>query len=233
MEATFDTFTRSFSTNLEPRVQKHLRNVYTCVAMSLLSAAAGVYTCAYLHILKGSFLITLAGLGFTVALCMKPNEKKNQTTRLGFMLAAAACIGHGTGPLLEMAIAVNPTIVMTALIGSSVLFVSFSLSAMFAKRGSMLYLGGILMTALSTMLIMSLGMIFFGSRMMFEAYIYLGLLVFSGFIVYDTQLIMEKARMGDDDFIQHALTLFIDFINVFRHLVVLLTMKEEKNKKRR
>ena len=61
--------------------------------MALLSAGAGAYVCSVLNILRGSFLITLMGLGLTVALVMQPNDKSKQTTRLGIMLGAAACIG--------------------------------------------------------------------------------------------------------------------------------------------
>lgn len=46
-----------------------------------------------------------------------------------------------------------------------------------------------------------------------------------GFIIYDTQLIIAKHQMGNKDFIVHSLDLFMDFIGVFRHLLVILTQK--------
>lgn len=46
-----------------------------------------------------------------------------------------------------------------------------------------------------------------------------------GFVLFDTQLIIEKRRMGSKDFVQHALELFIDFIGMFRRLVIILTQK--------
>lgn len=52
-----------------------------------------------------------------------------------------------------------------------------------------------------------------------------------GFVLYDTQLIIEKRRMGNQDFVQHALELFIDFIGIFRRLVIILTQKVKKEKK--
>lgn len=51
-----------------------------------------------------------------------------------------------------------------------------------------------------------------------------------GFVLYDTQLIIEKRRMGNQDFVQHALELFIDFIGIFRRLVIILTQKVKKEK---
>ena len=52
-----------------------------------------------------------------------------------------------------------------------------------------------------------------------------GLLVFCGFIVWDTQMIIEKKRRGDGDFIGHSLDLFIDFMQVFRKVLILLMQK--------
>ena len=43
--------------------------------------------------------------------------------------------------------------------------------------------------------------------------------------MWDTQMIMEKRRRGDKDFIAHSLDLFIDFMQVFRKVLVLLMQK--------
>ena len=52
--------------------------------------------------------------------------------------------------------------------------------------------------------------------------------------MFDTQLIIRKARMGDRDFIAHSLDLFIDFVQVFRKVLILLMQKEDRdNKKKR
>jgi len=48
-------------------------------------------------------------------------------------------------------------------------------------------------------------------------------------------MIIEKKRRGDSDYIAHSVDLFIDFIHIFRKVVILLTQKEqreEKNKRR-
>jgi len=59
----------------------------------------------------------------------------------------------------------------------------------------------------------------------FQGYLYLGLALMSGFVLYDTQLIMEKRRAGDKDFIAHSVDLFVDFIGVFRRLLIILAQK--------
>lgn len=63
----------------------------------------------------------------------------------------------------------------------------------------------------------------------FQTHLYLGLMLMCGFVLFDTQLIIEKRRMGNKDFVQHALELFIDFIGMFRRLVIILTQKVSRS----
>lgn len=44
-----------------------------------------------------------------------------------------------------------------------------------------------------------------------------------GFIIFDTQNITEKARRGDKDYIKHSVELFIDFVAVFKRILIILT----------
>ena len=72
--------------------------------------------------------------------------------------------------------------------------------------------------------------IFGGSAALFKFELYFGLLVFVGYIVVDTQDIIEKAHFGDLDYVKHALTLFTDFVAVFvRILIIMLKNQAERN----
>jgi FtsH-binding integral membrane protein len=52
--------------------------------------------------------------------------------------------------------------------------------------------------------------------------VYFGLLIFLGYMVYDTQEIIERAHRGDMDYIKHALTLFTDFIAVLVRIIIIM-----------
>lgn len=52
--------------------------------------------------------------------------------------------------------------------------------------------------------------------------LYFGLVVFLGYIVFDTQYIIERGHNGDLDYVQHALLLFTDFVAVFARIVEIM-----------
>lgn len=72
------------------------------------------------------------------------------------------------GPLLEYVSIVDPSIIVTALLGTTIVFVCFSIAAMLAERGSWLFLGGTLMTLLTSMSLMTLVNIFMQSHFLYQ-----------------------------------------------------------------
>merc|ERR1711976_81327 len=113
--------------------------------------------------------------------------------------------------------------IVTAFLGTSCIFVCFSLGAVLAERRSMLYLGGFLSSAISLLFMMSFMSMMFGSSTLFFAQLYLGLLVFCGYVIFDTQMIIERASLGDRDHVQHATHLFMDFVAIFVRLLIILS----------
>lgn len=226
------SFINCFQNRLEPPVRQHLKNVYGTLMMTCASATAGVYVDIYTWFQAG-FLSAIIGAGLMLMLIATPDNGKNTTQRLGYLLGFGLTSGMSMGPLLQYVAVVNPSIIITALLGTTLVFVCFSIAAMLAERGSWLFLGGTLMTLLTSMSLMSLVNLFMQSHILHQTHLYLGLMLMCGFVLFDTQLIIEKRRMGSKDFVQHALELFIDFIGMFRRLVVILTQKEEQNRRRK
>jgi len=179
-------------------------------------------------------MFSLLGAGLALGLFMTPDNGKNRGMRLGMLLGFAFLTGLGLGPLLSMAIMMNPSLVPSAFMLTSAIFACFTGAALFAPDGKYLYLGGTLLSGLSTLLFLGFLNIFFRSQLLFQLHLYIGLAIFCGFIMFDTQVIIRKARNGDKDFIAHSLDLFIDFVQIFRKVLILLMQKDEKdNKKRR
>ncbi|XP_019179652.1 PREDICTED: bax inhibitor 1-like isoform X2 [Ipomoea nil] len=219
---------------ISPVVQNHLKQVYLALCCALVASAAG----AYLHILWniGGLLTTIGCIGSIVWMLSCPPYQEQK--RVALLMAAALFEGASIGPLIELAIDFDPSILVSAFVGCGLVFGCFSAAAMVARRREYLYLGGLLSSGLSLLFWLQFASsIFGGSMALFKFELYFGLLVFMGYIVVDTQEIIEKAHYGDLDYVKHALTLFTDFVAVFvRILIIMLknaSEKEEKKKKRR
>lgn len=141
--------------------------VYACLTATTLAAAAGA--ALYLFgIFEAGLLGALGSVGIAIYLTFAQDDPKTFYARLGALLGFGLLSGNSIGPLLDIVISIDPQILVTALVGTSVVFVSLSASALFAQRGSYLFLGGILMSVLSTMALFGLMNVFIQSKMMHQ-----------------------------------------------------------------
>ncbi|KAF3448255.1 hypothetical protein FNV43_RR08968 [Rhamnella rubrinervis] len=216
---------------ISPVVQTHLKQVYLTLCCTLIASAAG----AYLHLLWniGGLLTTIASIGCIVWLLSTPTYEEQK--RVALLMASGAFQGASIGPLIELGIEINPSILISAFVGTSLAFGCFSAAAMLAKRREYLYLGGLLSSGVSMLLWLHFAAsLFGGSTAIFKFELYFGLLVFVGYMVVDTQDIIEKAHYGDLDYVKHAMTLFTDFVAVFvRILIIMLKNSSEKKDKKK
>ncbi|XP_010441497.1 PREDICTED: bax inhibitor 1-like [Camelina sativa] len=219
---------------ISPSVQNHLKRVYLTLCCALVASAFG----AYLHVLLniGGLLTTIGCVGTMIWLLSCPPYE--QQKRLSLLFVSAVLEGASVGPLIKVAIDVDPSILITAFVGTAIAFVCFSAAAMLARRREYLYLGGLLSSGLSMLMWLQFASsIFGGSASIFKFELYFGLLIFVGYMVVDTQEIIEKAHLGDMDYVKHSLTLFTDFVAVFVRILIIMLKnsadKEEKKKKRR
>ncbi|CAA7393143.1 unnamed protein product [Spirodela intermedia] len=212
-------------------VQNHLKSVYLTLCLAVVSSAAG----AYLHILSniGGTLTTLGCMLCVAWLVATPAYEERK--RFGLLLASSLLQGATLGPIIQLAIDFDPRILVTALVGTAVVFVCFSAAALVAKRRQFLFLGGLLSSGLSLLLWLHFASsIFGGSTAMFNTEIYLGLLVFLGYVLFDTQLIIERARSGSFDRVGDALHMYTNLVAVFiRVLIIMLKNGAEKEKKKK
>lgn len=217
--------------NLHPHVQTHLVHVYVTLAAALVVCAAGVAADAALQL--AGWLATAGLFGCSMALALTPSERSTLTKRYALLAGAAFCQGVVLGPLVVAVASQYAGMVVTALLGTSAVFACFSAAAVITPRRSYLYLGGYLSSALLAMPAMRLAAaVSGGGSALFTAELYLGLLVFMGYVVVDTQVIVERAHAGDMDHVKHALELFIDFVAMFVRLLIILARNAQKAEKR-
>lgn len=219
--------------HISASTQAHLQRVYGSFALCMLLAAGGGYVSVLTQLGQLSVLCGLCSLGLMLGLTATPHSRDTELQRLGMLAGFALLTGINLGPLLQMCIAINPSILPTAFLGTAAIFGCFSLSALHARRRSFLYLGGFLLSALSLLLLSSLFNSLLGSTWLFTANLYVGLMLMCGFVLFDTQLIIEKAESGDKDYIWHCVDLFLDFVNIFRELLMILGLNENKKKEKK
>ncbi|ODM97725.1 putative Bax inhibitor 1 [Orchesella cincta] len=225
-------FTNMMNNKLDQPIRGHLKNVYASISSATFAAAAG----SFIHCngyFEGGLL---SAIGSVILMCMlafsRNPDGKDDGTRFLYLNGFALCTGLSTGPLIDLVWDIEPSIVVSALMYTCVIFTCFSLSAIIAPEGKYLMLGAPLMSTLSAMLLASILNIFIRSHTIAYMQLIVGLLVMSAFILYDTHLIMEKFRMGDKDYIWHALTLFMDLASIFKHILILLADKEQGSRKK-
>lgn len=219
-------------TPLDVSIQKHLRNVYNTLFLAVLLATAGALLDLYLNFPLGriaSYLVLPTLIYFT-----NFSTKYSKFRAFSFYLFAFLD-GLAAGPLLEYAVVTDPAIPVIAFVAAAVVFAGFSVSAIFARRGSYLALGAFLWAGILGLFLIQIVNLFTSKLVGFGPMLYGGLMLLCGFILYDTQVIIEKANRGDKDCHGHAMDLLIDFVGIVKRLILILIRNNERReeKKRR
>jgi len=223
------------NTDISPDVQKHLVKVYNTLALTVAAASAGAWV--DLHYRVGGLMTTIAFIGSLILFAATPPTTENYSKRFGLLMSVGFLKGISVSSMflraaMSGALYLDASVVLTALLGTVAVFASFSAAALFAKRRSYLYLGGVCGSAMSFLFWSSIFGMFFGtSRFMFDVRLYVGLAAFIGFVVFDTQVIIEKASAGVKDALGDALSLFIDFVAIFVRLLIILSRNSNERKR--
>jgi FtsH-binding integral membrane protein len=210
------------------QTQRHLSQVYLSLMLCVLAAAVGAATSMYFRVVSNMNLLGFLG-GMGMLMWINSDSRKDQVQRrMGMLCGFGFFQGLSLGPLLSLAAFIDPALIVTALLGTVAVFACFTAAAVVAKRRAYLYLGGILGSAVSLMFVLSLMNMFFRSVNFYMVELYGGLLIFSGYVVFDTQLILEKAEAGSVDVVGHAATLFVDFVAIFVRILIILLRNSDK-----
>jgi FtsH-binding integral membrane protein len=222
--------------HLSSTVRGELCKVYAAVGATMLAATMGCAAAVRWGLFFDSpmvpMLMTLGSLMYLSYTSVQGKTPLSQ--RLGVMMLFGLFQGMSLAPLLYIALEIDASTVVTALLSTASIFVCFSLSALLAPKREYLYLGGFLMSTLSLLFWASFFNMFFQSVAISWMNIYVGLFMFCGFLLYDTQMIILQIELGRRDFVLHAVNLFVDLVAIFvRILVILLDRSEKKKKERR
>ncbi|MDR0478589.1 MAG: Bax inhibitor-1/YccA family protein [Burkholderiaceae bacterium] len=199
-----------------------LRNTYWLLALSLvptvLGAWAGVASNLVLYLRGGVGLVLflVVAFGFMFAI----NKTKNSAVGVPVLLAFTFFMGLMISPLIAWALGFRngPALVMTALGGTAGVFFIMASLATVIKR-DLSGLGKWLFVGLLVVVIGSVINLFVHSSTGMLVLSTLAIGVFSFFMLYDVKRIVDG---GETNYITATLALYLDIINVFQNLLMLL-----------
>jgi len=172
----------------------------------------------------GALVITLC------MVCCCKDAARTYPTNYIFLFSLTVCISVGVGFVTAT---YKTQSVLLALSSTAAVFLG--LTAYAAKtKSDFTGMGAYLAAALSALIGFSFMMMIFGffggvPDFMQTLYALAGTLLFSGYIVYDTQLILggKHLELGVDDYVFAALNLYLDLINLFLYLLELMGNRED------
>lgn len=160
-------------------------------------------------------------VGITIVLNSNPPKHIAQLMLYGF----AALMGLSFATMFAV---YQMGSIFTAFMGAAVLFGTMSFYGYFTKK-SLDSLGSFLFVGLIAVVIASIINIFLASSLFSMVISAIAIIVFLGLTAYDTQKIREMVTYNDNGIaeISGALTLYLDFINIFLSLLQLFGDKKE------
>jgi hypothetical protein len=165
-------------------------------------------------------LVAVFGIGIAI------NADPPRGVAFGLLLGFAALMGLSFATIFAV---YQMGSIVTAFMGAAVLFGVMSLYGYFTKQ-SLDSWGKYLFVALIAIIIASIINIFLGNSVFQMIISALAIVIFMGLTAYDTQKIREMLAIPDPNGnaeITGALTLYLDFINIFLSLLQLFGDRKE------
>ena len=194
-----------------------IKKVYSLLAMSMGTAAVGAYLGSGPLLLLVApnmmlfFILQIALIFFASFAARKPGL--NMVALFSFTTVS----GLTLGPLLYQ---VGPSIAAEAFALTAITFAGLSLYVVYSRK-DFSFMSGFLMTGLIVLDVGGLlNMFFIQSGMMHFVMSGASVLLFSGFILYDTSNILRY--YGTDEYVSATLALYLDILNLFIALLSIL-----------
>lgn len=214
-------------------VNSAMGRVYAHMSLAIITSMIVSYfvgtSPALLQFFFGSWvkwLVIFAPLAFVFAVPMLLESNIGRAGKVLTLHAFAALMGLSFATIFAVYTMAS---IMEAFMGGAVLFGTMSFYGYFTKQ-SLDSVGKFCFVGLIAIVIASIINIFIGSTVMQMVISAIAIIIFLGLTAYDTQQIREMVSEGDADDgveIAGALTLYLDFINLFLSLLQLFGDKKD------
>ena len=199
-----------------------LRNTYWLLSLSLIPTVLGAWLGVALNlgqVLRGGLgliLFLAIAFGFIFAI----NRTKNSATGVPVLLGFTFFMGLMMSPLIQATLGFRngPQLIMIAFSGTAGVFLAMASLATVIKT-SVEGLGKWLFVGLMVLIVGGLINMFVGSTAGMMALSMAAIGIFSAYMLYDLKRIIDG---GETNYISATLALYLDIINVFQNLLMLL-----------
>jgi len=193
---------------------KVLRNTYALLSMTLIFSAVTATIAIASNAAPVNFIVQLVVLlGTLFAL----NKFQNSVWSIPLVFFFTGFLGYTAGPIVNfyLGMANGGDIVTTALAMTGITFLGLSAYAV-SSRKDFSFMGGFLMIGLILVIVASIANIFFAIPALSLVISAVGVLVFSGFILYDTSRMVNG---GETNYVMMTVSLYLNIYNLFMMLL--------------
>ena len=197
---------------------KVLRNTYALLSVTLIFSAVMAMVSTMVN--TGYGISLACSFGALALIWFVLPRTANSAAGIAVVFAFTGLLGFGLGPLLNhyLSLANGGQLIATAMGGTAIIFLGLSGYALTTQR-DFSFLGGFLFAGLIVVLLAAVAGIFLQMPGLFLAINAAVILLFSGFILFDTSRIING---GETNYIIATTGIFLSIYNIFTALLHLL-----------
>jgi modulator of FtsH protease len=202
---------------------KVLRNTYALLGLSLIPTVLGAFIAvnmSFSFAQQHPFIFAIGAMAVMFGMFSAITANRNSSVGVLLLLALTFLLGLMLGPILQHALHLRNggQIVGLAAGGTGIILLTLASIATTTKR-DFSFMGKFLMVGIILMIVASLANIFLQIPAMTLAMSAIGVLLFSGFILYDVSRIVNG---GETNYVMATLSLYMSIYNLFTSLLQLL-----------
>jgi modulator of FtsH protease len=202
---------------------KVLRNTYALLGLSLIPTVLGAFIAinmSFSFAQQHPFIFAIGAMAVMFGMFSAIAANRNSSVGVLLLLALTFLLGLMLGPILQHALHLRNggQIVGLAAGGTGIILLTLASIATTSKR-DFSFMGKFLMVGIILLIVASLANIFLQIPAMTLAMSAVGVLLFSGFILYDVSRIVNG---GETNYVMATLSLYMSIYNLFTSLLQLL-----------
>ena len=211
------------SETVQQATNKVLRNTYALLGLSLIPTVIGAFigmSMDFVFAQQHPFIFAIGAMAVLYGMFAAISANRNSSVGVVLLLVVTFLLGLMLGPILQHTLHLRNggQIVGLAAGGTGIIFLTLAGIATTTKK-DFSFMGKFLMIGIILLIVASLANIFFQIPAMALALSAIGVLIFSGFILYDVSRIVNG---GETNYVMATLGLYMSIYNLFTSLLQLL-----------